>query len=257
MHDNLLREILRRGKAVFGTFVSIPDPAIIEAIGYAGYDFVIIDMEHSPIDFGELRHLLAAADGVGLVPLVRVGTHQANPILRVLDSGAFGVVAPHVRNDTDAQALVRACRYPPQGIRGISGGSRAAGYGAADFLEHVEQSNREVLTIALIEDPEGVDAIEDIVAVPGLDIIWPGAGDLSAGLGLPGQPQHPRVQAKVEQVAEAVRDRRDLVLGYHIMDPAQLERCEELGARFIVLSQDSRVLFHAYRNAVTQMRQRL
>jgi 2-keto-3-deoxy-L-rhamnonate aldolase RhmA len=255
MRGNTLKQRLLAGDSVFGTFVSIPDPAIVELIGYAGYDFVIIDMEHSPIDFDDLRYLLAAADGAGVTPLVRVGTHHANPILRVLDSGALGVVAPHVRNDDHARALVSACRYPPQGARGVSGASRAAAYGAVDFVEHTQRSNREILTVALVEDPEGVEAIEDIVGVPGLDVIWPGPGDLSAALGVPGQSQHPRVQARVERIAEAVRARPELVLAYHIMDPGQLDHCRKLGARFIVYSQDSRVLLHAYRHAVTEMRQ--
>lgn len=257
MRTNWLKENLRMGRPVFGTFVSMPEPGIVEAIGWAGYDFVIIDMEHSPIDFGDLPHLLAAADGVGLVPVVRVGTCEANPILRVLDSGAFGVMVAHVRSKDDALAMVKACRYPPQGIRGISGASRAAGYGYANFLEHAQQSNQEVLTIALIEDLSGVETIQEIADVSGVDVICPGPGDLSASLGVVGQPQHPTVQESVEQVAEAVRARPGLILGYHIMDPAQFNRCQELGARFIIFSQDSRVLFHSYRNALAEIKQQL
>ena len=256
MRPNRVKEMLRDGKPVFGTFVSLPEPGIVEAIGYAGYDFVILDMEHSPIDFGALRVLLAAADATGLVPLVRTGTIEANPILRVLDSGAMGIMVPHVRSRADAQALVSACRYPPEGQRGAIGGSRAARYGQANFAEHVRLSNDEVLTIALIEDPEGVEAIEEIVGVPGLDIICPGSGDLSAAMGYPGQPQHPAVQAQVERVAAAVRARPDRTVGYMIMAPDQIARCHELGARFIIFSQDSRVLFGAYREALTELRER-
>ncbi|MBC8492948.1 MAG: siderophore biosynthesis protein SbnG [Chloroflexi bacterium] len=255
MRSNQLREALQVGRSVFGTFVSMPEPGIVEAIGYAGYDFVIIDMEHSPIDFGHLPHLLAAADGVGLVPLVRVGTCEANSILRVLDSGAFGVVVAHVRSKDDALALVKACRYPPQGIRGVSGASRAAGYGQANFVEHTQQSNQEVLTIALIEDLSGAEAIEEIAEVSGLDVIFPGPGDLSASLGLLGQPQHPTVQQWVDRIAKVVRSRPELVLAYQIMDPAQIHRCQELGAQLIILSQDSRMLFHTYRDALAKMRQ--
>jgi 2-keto-3-deoxy-L-rhamnonate aldolase RhmA len=257
MRTNRLKETLQAGHPVFGTFVSMPEPGIVEAIGWAGYDFVIIDMEHSPIDFGALPHLLAAADGVGLVPVVRVGTCEANPILRVLDSGAFGVMVAHVQSKDDALAVVSACRYPPKGNRGVSGASRAAGYGKAKFVEHAQQSNQEVLTIALIEDLSGVEAIEEIADVSGLNIICPGPGDLSASLGMVGQPQHPTVQESVERVAEVVRARPDLILGYHIMDPAQFSRCQELGARFIIFSQDSRVLFHAYRNALVGIHEQM
>ena len=254
MRKNKLRESLQAGRRVFGTFVSTPEPAVVEMIGWAGYDFVIIDMEHSPIDFGQLPRLLAAAENVDLAPLVRVGSSAANPILRVLDSGAVGVVVAHVRNREEALATVSACRYPPLGKRGVSGASRAAGYGYNNFADHVRQSNDEVLTIALIEDQSGVESIEEIVNVPGLDVICPGAGDLSASLGLVGQPQHPTVQASVERVVQAVNARREQVLGCHVMEPSQLGRCLELGAQFIIYSQDSRVIFHAYKTALEVLR---
>ncbi|MCZ7569742.1 MAG: aldolase/citrate lyase family protein [Ardenticatenaceae bacterium] len=256
MYPNRLKSLLRDGQPVFGTFVSLPEPGIVEAIGYAGYDFVILDMEHSPIDFSALPTLLAAAEAAGVVPLVRVGTCDANPILRVLDSGAMGVIAPHVRTKADAEALVRACRYPRRGNAGALGGSRAARYGKANFAEHARLSNDEVLTIALIEDVEGVDAIEEIVEVQGLDIICPGAGDLSASLGYLGQPQHPAVQEQVERVAATVRVRPELTVGYMVMAPEQITRCQELDARFIIFSQDTRVLFGAYRGALAELRER-
>ncbi len=254
MRTNRLKKALQEGRTQFGTFVSFPEPGIVEAIGYAGYDFVILDMEHSPIDFGQLPHLLAAADQAGLTALVRVGTCAANPILRVLDSGAFGVIVPHVCTKQDAVALVQACRYPPQGIRGVNGGARAAGYGQANFVEHARQSNDEILTIALIEDGQGADNIEEIAQVPGLDVVFPGSGDLSASLGLLGQPQHPVVQEKMRHVVQAVNARPGLILAYHIMDPAQMAQCRELGARLVVLSQDSRLVFQGYRDALAKMR---
>lgn len=254
MRKNRLKVTLEEGGAVYGTFVSIPEPAIVEMIGLAGYDFVIIDMEHSPIDFGQLPRLIAAADSVNLAPLVRVGTCAANPILRVLDSGALGVVAAHVRNPEDATALVNACRYPPHGKRGVSGASRAAGYGSVGFLEHARQSNEQILTIALIEDQPGVEAIDAILEVPGLDVICPGAGDLSAGLGYLGQPNHPVVQASVKRVVEAVNARSKQVLGCHVMTPGQRDRCLAQGARFVIYSQDSRVVLDAYSTALEQLK---
>jgi 4-hydroxy-2-oxoheptanedioate aldolase len=254
MHANRLKEIIRKGGSVFGTIVSLPEPGIVEMIGYAGFDFVVIDMEHSPTDIGALRGMLVAADGAGITPLVRVGTCEANPILRVLDSGAMGVMVPHVRNKQDAVALVRACRYPPLGMRGVNAAARAARYGESNFIEHAKQSDQEILTIALIEDVEGVDDIKQIADVPGLDVINPGPGDLSASFGLLGQGQHPTVQAAVERVAREVLEHPDVVLGYYIADPSQIKRCEELGARFVLFSQDSRVLFSAYRDVLVKLK---
>ncbi len=249
MRPNRLKQTLREGGTVIGTLVSLPDPGIVEAIGYAGFDFVVIDTEHSPIDFRDMRDLIAAADGAGLVPLVRVGTTDANPILRTLDNGALGVMAPHMCTAADAAALVRACRYPPNGIRGMNGAARAAGYGLAKFAEHAKLSDEDIMTIALIEDVEGVKNIEAIADVQGLDVIMPGPGDLSASLGVIGQSQDPKVQAAVSRVAEVAGARGQHTVGFYIADPAQMKRCRELGARFILFSQDSRVLFGAYKNA--------
>lgn len=257
MRPNRLKQAMIASRTQFGTFVSFSDPGIVEAIGHAGYDFVILDMEHTWIDYGDLPGLCAAAENSGMTPLVRVGSCEANPILRVLDSGAFGVIAPHVRTKQDATALVQACRYPPAGIRGVNGGTRAAGYGQSNFVEHARRSNEEILTIALIEDVEGVEAIEEIVAVEGLDIVFPGAGDLSASLGLLGQPQHPTVQEHVHRVVTAVQSRQGPGLAYHIMDPGQIARCQEVGAHLIVLSQDSRLFFQACRDPLVKMRQTL
>lgn len=254
MRKNRLKEILGNGGTVYGTFVSTPEIAVVEMIGWAGYDFVIIDMEHSPINFGHLPSLFSAANNVDLVPLVRVGTSAANPILRVLDSGAMGVMVPHVRNREEAMAIVRASRYPPQGARGVSGASRAAHYGHKNFIEHAQESNSEILTIALIEDKAGVDAIDEIIDVSGLDVICPGAGDLSAGLGLLGQPQHPSVQADVAKVVEAVTKHSKQVLGCHAMGAEQRIRCQAQGARFVIYSQDTRVILDAYRNALVDLK---
>ncbi|HBY99275.1 MAG: aldolase/citrate lyase family protein [Ardenticatenaceae bacterium] len=252
-----LKGRLDAGQTLVGTFVSLPEPGIVEAIGYAGYDFVVIDMEHSPIDFGVLPQMLAGADSTGMAPLVRVGTCDANWILRVLESGAAGVIAAHVRTVADARTLVQSCRYPPEGNRGVNSSTRASGYGGANFREHAQQSNDEILTVALIEDLAGVEAVEAIVAVPGLDIVVPGPGDLSASLGLLGQSDHPTVREEVERIARAVRAQSGLELGYHIVSPVQVHRSRALGARFLIYSQDSRVLCDAYRTALATIRDQI
>jgi 4-hydroxy-2-oxoheptanedioate aldolase len=255
MKFSSLKEKMQAGQTVYGTFVSLPEAGVVEIIGAAGYDFALIDLEHTPIDFAHLRNMIAAADAAGTAPVVRVGTVEANPILRVVDSGAFGVAASHVRNRDEALALVRACRYPPLGIRGVAGATRAAEYGKVDFRTHVAQSNEQVLTIALIEDYEGVEAIEEIVAVEGLDLVFPGPGDLSASMGFIGQMQHPAVQEAVDRIAEAVHARPGLELAYQIMEPAQIGRCRQLDARMIIFSQESRVLYRAYLGALEEMKQ--
>lgn len=257
MRTNALREKLHNGEPVVGTLVSLPDAGIVEVIGYAGFDFVVIDTEHSPIDFGTLRALIAAAEVAGLAPLVRVGACEPHTILRVLDTGAAGIMAPHVKSRSHAETLVSSARYPPDGTRGVSGGSRAARYGLDAFADHARQSNRDVLTIALIEDAAGVEVIDEIVDVDGLDVVCAGPGDLSASLGVPGQLQSPTVQEYVQRVEDAVRSHPDRVLGCYVLDPAQVRGCLERGAHFVIFSQDSRVIFDAFRNAYGAIREHL
>ena len=254
MRINRLKQLLQKGQKVFGTFVSLPEPGIIEAIGAAGYDFVIIDMEHSPIDFSDLRYLLSAADRSDLIPLVRVSSKEANSILRVLDIGASGVVAPHIKSKEDALSFVKSCYYPPKGVRGISSSSRAAEYGKIEISEHTRVSNQEILTVAIIEDKQALESIEDIVDTEDLDVIFPGPGDLSASMGMPGNVQHPMVKEGVDRIAKVVRSDPGKSLGYLIMEPSQIARCQEIGARLIVFSQDTKLIFQSYRDALKEVR---
>jgi 4-hydroxy-2-oxoheptanedioate aldolase len=171
-------------------------------IGYAGYDFVILDMEHVGVNPQTLENLIRAAECSGVTPLVRVPAVHPDTILRVLDAGAMGIVVPRVQNGEQAAQAVRASRYHPQGERGISGG-RTTGFGSLDLQAYMTLANCEIMVVAMIEDSAGVENIDAIVAVPGIDMILEGAIDLSQSLGVPAQAQHPDVQAAIRRVATA------------------------------------------------------
>ena len=148
-------------------------------LGVAGHDFVLIDCEHGSADLGALRHHVTAAESFGLPVLVRTGADDTPFLLRALDLGVQGVIAPHVDDVEDAARLVRATRYPPQGERGFATYSRAGRYGAVTGDEH-RQRAADVLVIAMIESPTAVDAVADITAVPGIDGYLIGTADLGA-----------------------------------------------------------------------------
>ncbi|PLS74730.1 MAG: siderophore biosynthesis protein SbnG [Actinobacteria bacterium] len=190
--------------ASVGLFCSLVSPAIVEMIGWAGFDFVILDAEHSLVGPEELAHQLRAADAVGLRALVRIPSATSSLAGPVLDAGAAGVVIPRVRSASDVEAAVRAARYHPWGRRGLDAG-RATRNGQAELRQAVRQAARDVAVVAMIEDREGVDAIADIVGVPGLDAVLEGAADLSQSMGTPWETTSPVVQSALEQVETACR----------------------------------------------------
>lgn len=204
LQPNALKRALRKGEPVFGLFCSIPTPLMIEMIGYTGFDFVIVDTEHALVNPETLEHMLRAAEAVGLTALVRVPDSAAGAIVRVLDAGAQGVVIPRIRNRSDIQAAVRLSRYYPEGERGLNAG-RSAGFGKLNLTTYLQTANAEIMVVAMIEDRQGVEGIEEILSVPGIDMVLEGAADLSQSLGVPWQTRHPAVRNALYQVQSLVQ----------------------------------------------------
>ncbi|KRE71147.1 HpcH/HpaI aldolase family protein [Arthrobacter sp. Soil762] len=192
------------GPGAVGLYCSLTAPSAVEMIGHAGFDFVILDTEHALVGDSELAALLRAAEAAGLDALVRVPEGDHGAILRALDAGAAGVVVPHVRCRADVDAAIRAARYFPDGMRSLGGG-RAADYGVGDPREVLRRANAEVVVAVLIEDREGVEAIDEILTGGGVDVVLPGPGDLSQSYGVPWETRHPLVRAAVETIHEACR----------------------------------------------------
>ncbi|MFG1794840.1 HpcH/HpaI aldolase/citrate lyase family protein [Nocardia sp. NPDC049149] len=202
LRRNEVKRKLAEGGTVHGLFCSTPAPAVVEMIGCAGYDFVIIDAEHTLIDPQQLENLIRAAEATGLTAFVRVPPNDPGAILRALDGGALGIVVPHVRSRADVDAAMHAAYYAPVGMRSLGTG-RAAGFGRLDPVEYIATANAEIMLIPLIEDVEGVDAIEDILSGGGIDMVLPGPADLSQSYGLPWQLTHPTVRSAVADLQSA------------------------------------------------------
>jgi 4-hydroxy-2-oxoheptanedioate aldolase len=205
LRPNAVKRKLREGREVYGLFCSIPAPALVEMIGCAGYDFVILDSEHTLVDPECLENLIRAAEAVGLTPLVRVPESDPGAILRALDAGAMGVVVPHIRSRSDIDVAVRAARYAPEGMRSLNGG-RVPGFGLIDLAEYVRLANEEVMVVAMIEDAEGVEALPKILAGGGIDLVLEGAADLSHSYGVPWQTRHPLVTEALRRMHAVCAD---------------------------------------------------
>lgn len=243
LQTNKLKAALRAGTPVFGLLASIPSPLLVEMIGYAGYDFVTLDLEHVGVNPETLENMIRAAECAGITPLVRVPAATAATIVRVLDCGAQGIVVPHVRSRAEAEAAVAASRYHPLGRRGISGG-RTTGFGTIDLATYFERANREIMVVAMIEDRDGIDDIDAIAEVPGIDMILEGAIDLSQSLGVPGQAQHPAVRSALAHLAARCREHGVPFCAMPRL-VGQLDEWSARGVRAFLLGDDRGVSFRA------------
>jgi 2-keto-3-deoxy-L-rhamnonate aldolase RhmA len=197
------RRRLKAGEHVVGTFVKTPTTHATEMLGLIGFDFVVFDGEHAPLDLASLDRMVLAARAANLAGIVRVASADPAGILSVLAMGAAGVLVPHVATPEKARAVVSACRYRG-GSRGFANTTRAGGFGTVGFAEHIAAQEAEVAVVAMIEDLAALDQIDAILAVPGLDAIFIGRGDLTAALGAPSMTS-PQTWTVVEPIMAAAR----------------------------------------------------
>ncbi len=238
MRHNKTKERLKAGETVFGCFVRYPNASLIEVMGYQPWDFLVFDGEHGTLEPQDCEHMVRAAELQGVTPIVRVTTNQPHIILRLMDTGAQGLHVPWVNTAEEAEAVVRSVKYYPRGIRGLAS-VRAADYGQrGTFGEYVQTANQESLVVIHIETIEAVERLPEIVKIDGLDVIFIGPTDLSHSLGVPGQPQHPDVQAAITRIVETVQG-TDKALGIMVGNAQAAQQWRERGARYITVMLES------------------
>ena len=229
-----LRERLRAGDLLAGTWVSLGDPAVIEVLGASGFDFLLVDGEHAPIDERTLLAQTIAATAADIPIVFRVRQNDTARIKIALDLGVEGIMVPWINSAEDARLAVAAARYPPLGERGI-GPWRASNY-YADQWDYVQSANDRTALIVQIEQARAVKVVDEIFAVEGIDGALVGPADLGASLGLFGQPD-PQLEAAVARIAEAARS-AGLALGIDLADPAQLPALRARGLTFFTYGMD-------------------
>ena len=204
MRVNNVVSSMARGEMSYGLNLSFPSATLIELAGRVGFEFVTFDSEHGPFTVDILDDLCRIADMAGLTPMARVPDIEHPTILRFLDRGILGITGPHIVNAERARKLADACRYVPRGLRSFGSG-RGAYFGDVSSLPgYMEHTNDNILVIAQLEDAQVLDNIAEILAVEGIDLYASGAQDIAQSLGLPGQPNHPRVKEFEAQVRDAV-----------------------------------------------------
>ena len=233
-----LRSRLEAGDRLLGALLRLGNEELVEMVAVSGFDFVLLDTEHGPADVTELRRHLVLAETHDVPVLVRVGGHEPAQVLRVLDAGAEGVVAPHVDTAEQAEALVASARYPPTGVRGFATYGRSGRYGLVDPEAHRRAAER-TLVFGMIESPAGVTERAAIVATAGLDGIMVGTADLRTASG-PDDPDPAASLAAVHRtLAEAGAYRMDIVNGRPQAAAAFAD-----GARLVVYNLTATVMAH-------------
>lgn len=199
--SNPVKEKLRAGGKTAGAWLASGSPVTAEILSLAGFDWLVIDLEHGAGDYMTMLSQLQVMNGSGVVPLVRVAGNDPLIIKRALDAGAWGVVVPDIRTRKEAEAARRAVKYPPQGGRGISGNTRAGAYGMQNSKLLMQTANERTMLVAQIESLEAVANLDDLLKVEGIDVFFIGPRDLGTSMGYFNDAAHPEVK-KVTTVIE-------------------------------------------------------
>jgi len=248
-----LRERLRNGSPLMATFSIIPAIEVVELIGLAGFDGVILDLEHGAHGSEALGPLILAAWARGIYPLVRVRSSEPTEIAAALDAGAAGVIVPQIGSFAEAERAVRAARFAPDGNRGANPFVRAADYSGR--LEWFAEANRDTAILLMVEGQGGLAAVDDIAALPHLDGIFIGPMDLSHALGVPGQMNHPSVSEAIRTVMAACKA-EGITAGIFAGTPETARRWVAEGVTLVGVGADSAVLRTALQAVVTETRRR-
>ncbi len=233
---------------VIGPFMKTGDPAFVEVAGYAGFDFAILDTEHGPVSIESMQNNIRAALVSGIVPIIRVQDHQEVNIAKALDIGALGVQVPRITSAEEAEKVVKAARFYPNGSRGVCRFVRAARYSAMDRYEYFRSADDNLIILQL-EGQEALESIDEILEVEGVDILFIGPYDLSQSLGVPGDVQNPRVIEHMEFIVNKAKG-KNKIIGTFVDNLEDLKRWKKSGVQYLSYSVDVGIFLEACRAIV-------
>lgn len=255
MRANHARRRLAAGEPSVGTWLSLPSPEAAEYVSHLGFDWLVVDAEHNPVDIGTLARMFMAIAGSPTAPMVRIPWNTPETFKRVLDAGAWGIVVPTVNSKAEAEQAVAATRYYPEGRRGVGGGRHVLSFDAVatDYYRH---ANDEILLVVMIEHIDGVEHADEILSVPGVDACFIGPNDLGAsmglGLGLPLEGDHPRIVEAIAHVRETC-EKHGVAPGIHCSNAAAVNRRIAEGFRFCAMASELRYLLAGLREELGRL----
>ncbi len=251
MRKNKLKEIWQQGETVLCGWLHIPNTWSAEVMANAGWDAVTVDMQHGLHNIETAMQMMQVIGTTDTVPMARANWNEPGGIMKLLDSGAYGIICPMINNRAECEAFVGACRYPPIGYRSF-GPTRGRIYGGADYGDH---ANDEILTIAMIETKEAVENIDEILSVQNLDAIFIGSGDLKLSLtGKAGHGNNPQIfEDAVNAILEGCK-KHNVVPGIWCASVEASQQMIEKGFRFIALKSDSMMLSEYAKKLVSALK---
>jgi len=239
---NVFKAALRSGETQIGIWSSLADPTVAELLAGCGYDWMMLDTEHAPVGPSEVIGFLRTVAAYPVSPVVRPGWNNPVEIKKLLDAGAQTLLIPYVQSAEEARAAVAAVTYPPDGVRGVSGITRATRYGAV--VNYAPRANEEICLLLQVETREALSQLEEIAQVPGIDGVFFGPSDLAASFGYPGQPSHSEVKAAILDGISLLRE-LGVPAGVLSLDQEFLREARTAGALFIAVDVDSGLLRRA------------
>lgn len=236
---NRFKAALKAGQRQIGIWCSIPDPNSIELLANCGYDWLLIDTEHTPIESTEAVALLRAAEPYATTAIVRPGWNDMVDIKRLLDGGAQSLLIPYVQSADEARAAVAAVRYPPHGMRGVSGLSRASRFGA--IKDYITRAHEEICLLVQLETVEAIAHLDEICTIEGIDGVFVGPADLAASMGHLGDSSHPEVKAKIVETIQRLTA-AGMPAGFLSADQEMARAAADAGALFVAVDLDTALM---------------
>lgn len=235
-----LKEKLKLGKTVLGTWCEIPSPEFTNVLAKAGLDFVIIDMEHGATNYETAGKMVMAAEVEGCSSIIRVPVNNESTILRALEVNAEGVIVPHIETALERKKVTNAIKFPPAGTRSLNPYVRAGGYRSTPDFTRIQ--NERTIAAILVENIKGIKNIKGIINDKNLDIVYMGSYDISAALGVPGQTKHPKVTITLTEMAELIKS-KNKIAGCLFHTKEDLEFFKKIEVKFLCYKVDTGIIF--------------
>jgi 4-hydroxy-2-oxoheptanedioate aldolase len=246
IQTNYLKEKITKKKPVIGTWNTLSSPLVTEVLAHSGLDFVIIDFEHAPAQFGQIHDYVNRCEQYQCSPIIRLPSNEDWMILQALDQGAHCVMLPHIDTVLDAKKICNAVKYYPLGKRGYSPFSKSGGFTNVNKKTYSQDANEFSLIAIMIESQEGLNELEAILELPEIDIVYFGAYDLSQALGYPGKINHESVFHVIQEAVSKVISAGKYAGGFVSQSQEDIIKVENIGMNFITYEVECSLLFRAF-----------
>ena len=245
--------LLQEKGRLFGSFLQLPSLEVAEIFGYAGFEFLIIDNEHSVLDTAMSQNMVRAVEAAGSCAMIRVADCTETAIKKALDTGVSAVMYPGIANAEMAREVIRYSKYAPLGVRGACPGVRANRFGQGDGSFY-GRANKETAVVMLLEGREAIESIDEILEVEGIDVIFLGPVDMSMSLGFPGEPEHPQVEKAIREIADKAR-RKNIATGMLCMNMESTRRWFQAGIKVMAYGIDDLIISRAVSDIARELQQ--